>query len=454
MSNFQRPFFLFIFMLAWGVFSLSQDVAAKVFNPETFTLKNGMQVVVVSNHRAPIVSHMVWYKVGSADELEGKSGLAHFFEHLMFKGTPSYPDGEFSKLVAQNGGQENAFTSSDYTAYYQTVAVDRLELMMRLEADRMTNLALTKEVIEPERLVILEERRQRVDNKPRSLLAEQMSASLFLNHPYRNPVIGWAHEIEKLSLEDLRKFYKKWYAPNNAILVVAGDITAAQLKPLAEKYYGVIPRNPDLQKRNRAEEPPHRVPRRLVLKDARVRQPIWSRTYLAPSLVKSDKATPYALEVLAELLGSGSKSRLYRELTFKKKLTVSAGASYSMGGRDHSRFSLYGSPTPQTSIEQLEAALEAEIASLLKDGLSQIEVDEAKQRLVDSAAFARDSLTAGARVLGAAIASGQTVDDVEAWPSRISLVTKEQVMEAAKMVFKPSHSVTGLLLPEDKQVAK
>ncbi len=432
----------------------SASAVAKVFSPETFTLKNGMQVVVVPNHRAPIVSHMVWYKVGSADEPEGKSGLAHFFEHLMFKGTPRYPDGMFSKIVARNGGQENAFTSSDYTAYYQTVAVDRLELMMKLEADRMTNLVLTKEVIEPERLVILEERSQRTDNNPRAILSEQMGASLYLNHPYRNPIIGWAHEIKGLSLEDLRNFYKKWYAPNNAVLVVAGDITAQQLKPLAEKYYGVIPNNPNLTKRHRAQEPPHQVPRKLVLKDPRVRQPVWSRNYLAPSLSDKDKITPYALEVLSELLGSGSKSRLYRELVFKRKIAVAAGVSYSMGGRDHSRFSFYASPAPGTTIAQLEAALDGEINRLLKEGLSQTEVDEAKKRLVDGAVFARDSLTTGARVLGAAVAAGQSVDDVEAWPDRIGKVTKEQVIDAAHKVFKASHSVTGILLPEDQQGEK
>jgi len=443
-----RHLFVSLFLFVLGVLlSYGHTAQAKVFSPETFTLKNGMQVVVVPNHRAPIVTHMVWYKVGSADEPEGKSGLAHFFEHLMFKGTPSYPNGTFSKLVSQNGGQENAFTSSDYTAYFQTVAVDRLELMMKLEADRMTNLALTKEVIEPERKVILEERRQRTDNNPRAILSEQMGASLYLNHPYRNPIIGWAHEIEGLTLEDLRSFYKKWYAPNNAILVVAGDISASQLKPLAEKYYGIIPANTTLAKQDRAKEPPHQIPRRLTFRDARVRQPVWSRQYLAPSLSSSDKTTPYALEILSEILGSGSKSRLYKELIIKSKVAVSAGASYSMGGKDHGRFSLYGGPTADYTLYEVEKAFDKQIDRLLSDGVTDQEVSEAKQRLVDSAIFARDSLRTGAQVLGAALAVGQTVEDVESWPYRIEKVTSEQVNAAAKAIFKSSQSVTGMLVP-------
>jgi zinc protease len=422
---------------------------AKVFSPQSFTLKNGMQVVVIPNHRAPIVHHMVWYRVGSADEPEGKSGLAHFFEHLMFKGTPRHPDGEFSKIVARNGGQDNAFTSSDYTAYYETVALDRLPLVMGLEADRMTNLVLTKEVIEPERLVILEERRQRTDNNPRSLLSEQLEASLYLNHPYRNPVIGWAHEIKALSLDDLTTFYRRWYAPNNAILVIAGDVTVETVKPLAEKYYGSIPANPALTEatRNRAKEPPHHAPRRVTLSDERVRQPSWVRHYLAPTLSDADRITPYALEVLAELLGSGSKSRLYREIIFKGKLAVSAGASYSMNGRDHARFSLYGSPNPGVPVEKLEAALEAEISRILKDGVSDEEVSEAKKRLRDGATFARDALSTGAQVLGAALAAGKTIEDVESWPDRIAAVTSAQVVTAAKAVLKENYSVTGVLLP-------
>ncbi len=231
---------------------------AAVFTPETFMLKNGMQVVVIQNHRVPVVSHMVWYRVGAADEGPGETGVAHFLEHLMFKGTPSYPDGEFSTIVARNGGQENAFTSYDYTGYYQTVARDRLELVMAMESDRMSNLVLSDEDISTERLVVLEERRSRTDNNPSAILNEQVNAALFLNYPYRDPVIGWENEIRELNRDAILGFYQRWYAPNNAILVVAGDITAYELRPLAEKYYVAVPRA-YAPERVRPAEPPQRA---------------------------------------------------------------------------------------------------------------------------------------------------------------------------------------------------
>ena len=446
----------FIVLIALLVLSAA-PVKAGVFNPESFTLKNGMQVVVVSNHRDPIVSHMVWYKVGAADEPEGKSGLAHFFEHLMFKGTKAYPNGVFSKIVARNGGQENAFTSADYTAYYQNVAKDRLELVMKLEADRMRNLTLTEEVIEPERLVILEERRSRVENNPSALLGEHFDAAFYLNYPYRNPVIGWAHEVKALSLKDLTDFYDKWYAPNNAILVVAGDITAKELKPLAEKYYGVIPANPQLKGRIRAQEPPHYAPRRLEMSDPRVRQVSLYRSYLAPSYVEGKKAgnleLVYALEVLAEILGNGPTSRLSKALVFDGKVAVSAGASFSPGTLGPTKFTVWASPLRGVSVDDVEAALNAEISKVVKQGVTETEVDDARRQLVAEAVFARDGFSTGARVLGAALAVGQSIEDVEAWPDRISKVTAEAVNEAARAVFNEKQSVTAILLPEEKKEA-
>ena len=226
--------------------ALSAAASAKVFNPQTFTLANGMQVVVIENRRAPIVTQMVWYKVGSADEPRGDSGIAHYLEHLMFKATKNLKSGEFSKIVARNGGRDNAFTSYDYTAYHQTVAADRLELIMKIEADRMTNLIIDDDAIEAERQVVLEERRSRTDNRPASLLREQANAALYLTYPYRDPVIGWAHEIRAITADGLRAFYKKWYRPNNAILIIAGDVTMDTVRPLAEKYYGPIAPGPKI----------------------------------------------------------------------------------------------------------------------------------------------------------------------------------------------------------------
>ncbi len=430
---------------------------AGVFNPETFRLANGMQVVVVPNHRIPVVTHMVWYKVGSADEPAGKSGIAHFLEHLMFKGTKKLAPGEFSRIVARNGGRENAFTSHDYTAYYQTVAVERLQMVMQLEADRMTNLVLTEEVIEPERLVIIEERRRRTGNNPAAILREHVSAALYLNHPYRKPIIGWDHEIRELKLKDILDFYKRWYGPENAILVVAGDISADELKPLAEKTYGLIPPaftgGGRRAARLRPGEPPHSAVRRVLLRDARVRQPSWSRQFLAPSYLfdlagggSSDQA--YALQVLAEVLGGGATSPFYRSLVVERKLAVSTGVSYNPDGLGPARFVLYASPRPGVTMAVLEAAMEEELGKYLEKGVSLDEASRAKRHLRAEAVYARDSIRTGAQVLGAALATGLGVEGVETWPQRIGAVTVNEINRALGMVIAPGRSVTALLLPE------
>ncbi|WP_043743403.1 M16 family metallopeptidase [Paramagnetospirillum magneticum] len=431
-----------------GLFAvLASPVRAGVFDPATFTLANGMQVVVISNHRVPIVSHMVWYKVGAADEEPGKSGLAHLLEHLMFKGTPSVPPGEFSKIVARNGGRDNAFTSSDYTGYYQNVAVDKLELVMRMEADRMRNLVLDEANFRTERDVVLEERRSRTDNNPSALLNEQMEAALYLNSPYHRPIIGWPDEIAALTLDDALAFYRRWYAPNNAILVVAGDVTPDQVRPLAEKYYGTIARA-DTPPRARTAEPPHRAERRVTLKDGRVAQPSWSRLYLAPSLGEGARELAYPLEVLADLMGEGATSRLYRSLVVEKGVAAAISASYDPVAVGQTTFRLAAMPNPGIALDKLEAVIEQELARIVKDGFSAEEVERAKTRLRAGAAYGRDSLHTGAQTLGQALASGVSVEEVEAWPEHIMAVTPEQVAKAAAALFKPTASVTGLLLPD------
>ena len=419
---------------------------ARVFDPETFTLDNGLQVVVVTNRRAPIVTHMIWYKVGAADEAAGESGNAHFLEHLMFKGTDKLGPGEFSRIIALNGGRENAFTSYDYTGYYQTVARDRLEIVMQHEADRMTNLRLTDEIVLPEREVILEERRSRVDNNPGGKLREMMQATLFLNHPYRIPVIGWEHEILELSTETALAFYRRWYAPNNAVLIVGGDITAAELRPLAEKHYGAVPAHA-VPERKRAAEPPQHAPRRLTLKSPQVSQPGISISYLAPSYNSAGNEHAYALQVLDEILGGGATSRLFRGLVVEQAIAASAGSGYSATAYDLGTFNFSASPRPGADIAELEAALRAEIARLLEGGVTGAEVAAAKRRLQAGAIFARDSLGTGANIFGRALTTGRSVADVEAWPERIGAVTAEQVDAAAHEVFLDDRSVTGLLLP-------
>ncbi len=438
--------FAFVLLAAMAVSPMAHAV---VFNPETFTLKNGMEVVVVNNPRVPVVTHMVWYRVGSADEGPGESGIAHFLEHLMFKGTKKREPGEFSEIVARNGGHENAFTSHDYTAYFQTIAVDKLETVMELEADRMTNLVITPKEVEPERQVVLEERRSRTDNNPSAILGEHINASLFLNHPYRNPIIGWEHDIKALNIERILAFYKRFYRPNNAILVVAGDMEAKKLKPLAEKYYGFIPAGPPI-KRSRAQEPPHKSARRVTHRDKRVRQSSWRRTYLAPGLLWGDKRHAYPLQLLSNIVGSGASSRLYRKLVVEDKVAVSAGAYYAGDGNGPGRFVFYASPSVDVSMDDLEKAVEAEIAKFIKSGVSERELKRAKVRMQAEAVYARDSLSGGARSLGSSLAVGIPVSEVEAWPDRIEAVTLVQVSDAARATFDERRSVTGLLLPEAK----
>jgi zinc protease len=390
---------------------------------------------------------MVWYKTGGADEPRGKSGIAHFLEHLMFKGTKDMPPGMFSRIVAQNGGRDNAFTAEDYTAFHQTVASDRLELVMKLEAGRMTGLILNDAVVLPEREVILEERRSLIDNSPAALLNEQVHTALYLHHPYRIPTIGWEHEMEQLSTEDALDWYRTWYHPNNAILVVAGDVTTDQVRALAEKYYGAIPAQ-RVPERLRVKEPPRVATSRLEYRSPRVAQASWTRSFLAPSYTGGESKHAYALQVLSEIIGGGATARLHRSLVIEQKLAMSAGAYYDPGRLDLSVFGFYASPRAGISVAQVETAIEAEIKRLLEQGVTAAEVVRAKTRMQADAVYERDSLSGPANIFGAALATGRTIEDVEAWPERIGKVTEDEVNAAAKFVIHESEAVTSVLLPE------
>ncbi|HAT34219.1 MAG TPA: peptidase M16, partial [Rhodospirillaceae bacterium] len=383
----------------------------------------------------------------------GKSGIAHFFEHLMFKGTKTLKPGEFSAIVARNGGQENAFTSQDITGYHQSFAADRLEIMMRIEADRMRNLVLTPDDVEPERKVVLEERNSRVENNPGALLGEEVNAAFYLNHPYRVPVIGWTHEIKNLTRDDLIAFYRQWYAPNNAILVFAGDVTVEKVRPLVEKFYGKIPAA-KLPSRVRWAEPPQQSDRRITLKHHQVRQPSWSRRFMAPSVNTGQLAETYALDVLAEIIGGGTTSRLYRSLVVEQKIAANAGAWYDGENRGPGAFGFYGTPLPGKSVADVEAAMEREISRLLKDGVTKVEVSEAATRLQNAAIFVRDGLHVPATIVGEALAIGLSIDDVEQWPARIAQVTVADVNKAIKQVLGRKGSVTALLLPAPPEAKK
>jgi len=433
-----------LFGAAWSL-----PAAAGLFNPNVFMLDNGMQVVVIEDHRAPVVTQMIWYKIGAADEPTGKSGIAHFLEHLLFKGTTDAPGNTFSRTVAASGGRENAFTSHDFTGYYQTLATDRLEAVMRLEADRMVNIVLTEKDVETERNVVLEERRSRTENNPSSILSEQMSAAQFLALPYRNPVIGWNHEIRQLNREDALAFYRRYYAPNNAILIIAGDVKTADVRVLAQKYYGVIPASENIS-RFRPQEPPQTAPRRIEYRDVRVRQPSWRRTYTAPSSMSGETEHSLPLDMLATILGGGTTSRLYQSLVVEQKIASSAGSWYSGTAVDLGRFGLYGRPAPTSDIATLEAAVDAQIEKIIRDGVTAKELERARAGMLAAAIYARDSVTSTARIFGRSLVVGRTVEDVESWPERVEKVTAEQIQAAAKHVFDIRHSVTGLLLPKKK----
>jgi zinc protease len=428
---------------------VSGPVSAGLFNPNVFTLDNGLQVVVLEDHRAPVVTQMIWYKVGAADEPVGKSGIAHFLEHLMFKGTTKAPGKTFSQTVAASGGRENAFTSHDFTGYFQTLAASNLEQVMTLEADRMTNLTLSEKDIVAERDVVLEERRSRTENKPTALLNEQTSAAQFLTTPYRIPVVGWAHEIQQLNREDAFAFYRQYYAPNNAVLVIAGDVATADVRKLAEKYYGVIPRG-SVTVRNWPKEPPQLSPRRVELRDQRVRQASWRRTYLAPGSFDKNKDLAEPLDLLSQILGGGTTSRLYQALVVEQKIASSAGSWFSGDSVGPARFGLYGRPVPGGDLATVEASVDAELEKIIRDGVTEAELNRAKAGMLAIATYARDSVTRKARIFGRALVIGQTVESVETWPQRVEAVTRQQVQDAARKILDIRKSVTGMLLPEMK----
>jgi zinc protease len=411
-------------------------------------LANGLDIVVIPDHRAPVVTHMVWYRNGSADDPLGKSGIAHFLEHLMFKGTKDNPQGKFSELVADFGGQENAFTANDYTAYFQRVPKDHLRVCMEYEADRMKNLVLTDEVVAPERDVVLEERRMRTDSDPSDILNEAVQAALYTHHPYGKPIIGWSHEIESLDRNDALAYYDRFYTPENAILVVAGDVEASEVIALAEDVYGKIAARGEPPKRSRPREPEPRAHRLVSLTDEKVEQPSHQGVFLVPSYRTGAPGEAEALEVLAHLLGGGQTSLLFKTLVMNDKIAVAAGAHYQGTAVDQTRFYVYAVPAPGVSLEKLDSAIDAVIAKVAHDGVSEADLRRAKTRLVAEAIYAQDNQATLARWYGASLATGLTLEDVAKWPERIEAVTGDQVKQAARWLDK-RRGVTGFLLPAE-----
>lgn len=430
-----------LLMMTVALPAVAQDVT-------TFTLENGMEVVVIEDHRAPAVVHMVWYRAGAADEPAGSSGVAHFLEHLMFKATTNMAEGELSATVAANGGTDNAFTAWDYTAYHQRVAADRLGLMMQMEADRMNNLTLTEDDVTTERQVVLEERAERTDSNPNALAREQIRAAMFLNHRYGLPIIGWQHEIAQLDMADVTAWYDLYYSPNNATLVVAGDVTPDEVRALAEANYGVIPAEPELPARFRTEEPPQRAERRLIYEDGRISQPYVSRSYLAPERDSGAQEQAAALVYLAEILGGSSfTSVLGNALTFDTQVALFTGAYYDGENLDDGTFGLTVVPSEGVSLADAEAAMDAALADFMADGVDPVQLERIRTQLRASEIYALDNVEGIARRYGAALSQGLTVQDVQDWPVVLQAVTAEDIMSAATAIFDLNSAVTAWVVP-------
>lgn len=428
------------------------DTAEVEWAPSTFELSNGMEVVVLPDHRAPVVTHMVWYKVGAVDEDPGKSGIAHLFEHVMFKETDDIGPEEFTTIVQRNGGQLNAFTSWDYTAYYERVAKTQLERMMELEAERMTDLIINDDPEGPfisERDVVKEERRQRIDNNPGVILQEQVMSALYQDHPYNITIIGKMDEVGALTPQDGLDFYRKWYTPADAILVVAGDVSPEEVRALAEKTYGQIEvTETEAPVRGWQAVEPLAETQLITHSDPKVRQPEWERWYMSTSY-QTDKDLAYALDVALDVLGGGRTSRLYQALVEDQKIAVSASAGAWLSLHDAAPAVLSASPSDGVSLDDLETAYMAVVDDVLANGFTEAEVERSRNSLAASAIYRRDSQAGMAQLYGSTLAIGGTIEDVTSYPDDIRAVTKEDAIEALRTVFADDRNyIEAHLLPE------
>jgi zinc protease len=435
---------------AFAIAALSATAAGPLLaaGPDAFqfALQNGMQVVVIPDHRAPVVTQMIWFKVGGVDDPPGLSGLAHFFEHMMFRGTKQTPGDAFSRTLARNGGEDNAFTTHDYTAFYEQIAKSRLPLAMSLEADRMANLDLSDTNVTTERDVVLEERRMRIENDPQALLAEQIDAALHLSHPYGRPVIGWPDEVHRIGRVEAQDFYRHHYAPNNAILIVAGDVTVDEVRNDAQAAFGKVPAR-ELVPRSVYAEPPRLAETRLAVASADAKVPLFMRVYRVPSYAEAAPGQAEALETLAQLMGGDLTGLLYRRLVVERHLATSVGASYDGYARDDGDFQIYAYPRPGVSLGALEQAVDQVISGASKAMPDAKDLARAKTQLVASATYRRDSQFALASAYGQALSIGLTAFDVKAWPDRIQAVTAEQVRKAANDALVRKEAVSATLTP-------
>lgn len=442
-------FIISLLVAFFAVVTSGANASEQKPNITEFTLENGLRLVVIPDRRAPVVTHMAWYKVGSADEPKGKSGIAHFLEHLMFKGTSNYQNDEFSTAVSAIGGQQNAFTSWDYTAYYQKVSPSALADMMKFEADRMRNLVLTEGVFLPERDVILEERSGRVDRSPSAILGEFSRAALHVNHPYSIPIIGWEHEIANLKMEDAIAFYERWYQPWNMIVVVAGDVDPQETLELAKATYGKVVASQQPAERKWTKSPRPVVAQALEYKDERVTRPTWQRSFIAPSYMIAEKGEAEALDLLSTILGGSATSRFQKEIVLEQELATAAGAYYQGSSRDTSSFGFYGVPRGETKLEDVAKAIEEQVDLLIKDGVTQDELDRARQAYLKTIIYSQDSQVTLARIFGSVLTIGGSVEDFTSWPDRLREVTVEDVNKVARKYLDRNRSITSRLLPKE-----
>jgi len=437
-------------LIAFGLWlALGTSVQAAVFYPTSFKLANGLQVIVVTNRLSPVVHQMVWYKVGAADEPAGKSGLAHYLEHLMFRGTDNVPAGQFSKVVAAQGGHDNAFTSYDYTAYYEEVEASRLPLIMQMEADRMHQLRLAAATAKPELRVILRERQQRTDNSPEGRFMEKLNQKLMPDYPYGKPLIGWRRDIEKLTVADARKFYQTYYAPNNAIVVISGDVKVEEVMSLAAATYGRVPMReaPPVPSFRPA---PEIADHEFTMADARVEHAKIVWRFIAPSYATQKDGEAYAYEVLSEVLDSGEVGLLHKKLVSERGIASVVGTNYDPDARGETTFSILLSPHPGKPAASAQKALKQSLRDAAEKGVEAELVEKAKHRLKRAALFAREGLAVPGHAFGMALATGRTAADVESWPERIDAVTAAQVNAALRELASSKRQVMGALLPAGK----
>lgn len=425
------------------------NVEAAVYNPHTFTLKNGLQVVVIENHRAPVVTQMMWYKVGTIDDPHGKSGLAHYLEHLMFKGSLASPAGRILPEINRIGGEQNAATSPDFTVYYQVIPKNKLEFIMSLEAGRMARLEIEEQYAKPELDVILEERHMRVDNSPTGIFFETVLATFFKHHPSRLPAIGWEHEIKSFTTEDAQNFYNTWYTPNNAILLIAGDVTVEEVKALAKKYYEVIPVKANPQPLNIQEPKMVPITQRLEMTSPLIQEPYVLRLFRAPNFKEGTRKDFYALQVLSELLDKPVTGRIYRELVENQRIATFVQISYQGYTRGPGYLFMLAQPAQGHTIEEVEKALNKELEKILQQGLQGSEVEKSKKRLLAQLDYTRDHVLSGSNELGKALAVGETIEEFESWPERIKAVTLEQANATFKLIFASKSNFTAVLQPQE-----